>query len=73
MVVNLQAQVDLFNKTIMPKLQGQVTKWKHRATKVVVGANMITRATPSCFLTIFGEIFLKYYGIFFLFLIKKLY
>jgi hypothetical protein len=67
-VINLQAQVDLFNKMIMPKVQGQVTKWKHRATKVMVGASKITQATLACFLTIFvttfGEIFLKYYGIF---------
>ncbi len=59
-VANLQAQVGLFNKMIMHELQGQVTRWKHKATKVVVGVNEITQATPICFLTIFVIVLGKY-------------
>jgi hypothetical protein len=35
--------MNLFNKTVMPELQGQVTKWKHKATKVVVAYTMLAK------------------------------
>ncbi len=35
-IANLHAQTDIFNKTILLELQGQVLEWKHKASKVDV-------------------------------------